>query len=236
MNLVLLFDSDFIDNGKKVRLRGRRLTHVRDIHRVSPGSTLCVGLLGGRIGEGRVISLDNECLHMEVHLYQPPPRALPLTLVLALPRPKALKRTLIAATTLGIKRIVLLNAFRVEKSFWKSPALDMESIRSTLILGLEQARDTLLPDVLVHPLFKPFVEDELPGMAGGTLPLAAHPAAVEPCPRALQQPVTLAIGPEGGFIPYEIEKLVSIGFRIVHLGERILRVETALPALVSRIF
>jgi RsmE family RNA methyltransferase len=52
----------------------------------------------------------------------------------------------------------------------------------------------------------------------------------------LNQPCTLAIGPEGGFIPYEIEKLQQAGFAGVHLGARILRVENAVTALVSRLF
>ncbi|MDB2481016.1 16S rRNA (uracil(1498)-N(3))-methyltransferase, partial [Porticoccaceae bacterium] len=40
----------------------------------------------------------------------------------------------------------------------------------------------------------------------------------------------------GGFIPYEIDKLNQVGFESVHLGQRILRVENAVPALVSRLF
>jgi RsmE family RNA methyltransferase len=52
----------------------------------------------------------------------------------------------------------------------------------------------------------------------------------------VQKPVTLAIGPEGGYIPYEIEQFVVLGFMPVSLGERILNVETAVPALIARLF
>jgi RsmE family RNA methyltransferase len=137
---------------------------------------------------------------------------------------------------MGVKKIVLINSYRVEKSFWQSPFLEAESIRNALILGLEQARDTVMPEVLNRPRFKPFVEDELPGIIEGTLPLVAHPSATVPCPVSVNRQVTMAIGPEGGFIPYEIEKLVSCGFQSVRLGERILSVETAVPFIISKLF
>lgn len=139
-------------------------------------------------------------------------------------------------TAMGVKRIVLLNSFRVEKSFWQSPVLKHENIQKQLVLGLEQARDTILPEVLLKPFFKPFTEDETPALIKDTLALIAHPAAQEPCPRDVRQPVTLAIGPEGGFIPYEVDKLISCGFHAVHLGERILNIEAAVPSLISRLF
>ncbi len=207
-----------------------------NVHRVSTDDELCVGLVGGCIGTGRVLRLSMEFLEMEVRLTRRPPPALPVKLVLALPRPKVLRRMLRSASAMGVKRIILLNSFRVEKSFWHSPFLDGASLKEELILGLEQARDTILPEVMLRPLFKPFVEDELPTLIRGTLPLVAHPEASAPCPREISRPVTLAIGPEGGFISYEIEKLVSCGFTPIHLGERILSVETALPVLLSRLF
>ncbi|HAB91342.1 MAG TPA: 16S rRNA (uracil(1498)-N(3))-methyltransferase, partial [Pseudomonas sp.] len=102
--------------------------------------------------------------------------------------------------------------------------------------GLEQARDTVLPEIILAKRFKPFVEDELPAMAANTRGLIAHPGDYPECPRALSEPVTLAIGPEGGWIPYEVELLSQAGLNPVQLGERILRVETAVPALLARLF
>jgi RsmE family RNA methyltransferase len=200
------------------------------------GDELCVGVLSGRIGIGRVTQLDPSVLEMEVKLGQAPLPKLPLTLILALPRPKVLKRVLRAASAMGVNRIILINSFRVEKSFWQSPVLSDEVMREQLIIGLEQAKDTMLPEVLLRPLFKPFVEDELPGLIKGALSLVAHPVASAPCPRDIKQPAVLAIGPEGGFIPYEIEKFISCGFMPMQIGERILSVETAVPALVSKLF
>lgn len=207
-----------------------------DVHRASVGDELCVGVLNGKIGTGKVTHLDQALLEMEVTLDQQPPAPLPLTLVLALPRPKVLRRVLRAVSAMGVKRIMLLNCFRVEKSFWRSPALASDAIQEQLVLGLEQAKDTVLPEVLLRPLFKPFVEDELPGLVKGTRPLLAHPKAAEPCPRELKSAATLVIGPEGGFIQYELDKLIGCGFTAVQMGERVLSVETAVPALISRLY
>lgn len=148
-----------------------------------------------------------------------------------------LKRILVDATSLGVKRICFINSYRVDKSFWSSPLLAPETIAEKCRLGLEQTIDTVLPQVTLHPRFRPFVEDELPAMVGGTRALVAHPAGDQECPRSVTGEVTLAIGPEGGFIPFEIDLLHSAaGFEPVTLGPRILRVDTAVPALIGRLF
>ncbi|MBN1869103.1 MAG: 16S rRNA (uracil(1498)-N(3))-methyltransferase [Candidatus Omnitrophica bacterium] len=236
MNLILLFEDDFTDNGKHVRLSGRRHKHVIEICRASVGDKLCVGLCNAKMGTGCITALDDDALEMDVTLTECTPPALPVTLVLALPRPIVLKRMLSLVSGMGVKRIILFHSKRVEKSYWKSPVLKEENIKKQLILGLEQAKDTIFPKVELQPLFKPFIEDVLADIAKNTISLVAHPQSADPCPRYVHSHVTLVIGPEGGFIPYEIEKLINAGFKPVHLGERILKVETAVPALLSRLF
>ncbi|OLU34555.1 16S rRNA (uracil(1498)-N(3))-methyltransferase [Pseudomonas sp. PA27(2017)] len=235
MNLLLLEDGDFIA-ADRVRLSGRRLTHLNEVHRAENGDTLRVGRLGGQMGRGQLLQLDGASAELQVAFDQPPPAKLPITLLLALPRPKMLKRVLQSVSAMGVPRLVLLNSYRVEKSFWQTPFLEPEAIREQLILGLEQARDTVLPEVIIEKRFKPFVEDRLPQLAAGTLGLTGHPGDYPACPRAVEQAVTLAIGPEGGWIPYEVDKLAEAGLKPVQLGERILRVETAVTALLARLF
>jgi len=234
MNLILLFPDDFTADDQ-VRLTGRRLAHVTDVHRAAVGDELVVGVAGGRMGRGVVTRLDGAVLELRVALDRDPPPALALTLVLALPRPKVLNRVIASATSLGVKRILLINAWRVEKSYWKSPRLSEENLLLQRVLGLEQARDTVLPTIELHRLFRPFVEEQLPAIAHGSLSLVAQPGAAEECPRDVRQPVTLAVGPEGGFIAQEIASLERAGFQAVSFGERILRVETAVAALIARL-
>lgn len=235
MNLLLLDRADFIADDR-VLLRDRRLMHLQQVHRAEVGQTLRVGLVGGNMGNGCLLRMDAGEAELQVSFDGPPPAKLPLTLLLALPRPKMLRRVLQTVATMGVPRLVLLNSYRVEKSFWQTPFLEPAAIHEQLILGLEQARDTVLPDVIIEKRFKPFVEDRLPQLAAGTLGLVGHPGDYPHCPRAVVDPVTLAIGPEGGWIPYEVEKLTAAGLQPVQLGERILRVETAVSALLARLF
>ncbi|MGP4844736.1 16S rRNA (uracil(1498)-N(3))-methyltransferase [Marinobacter sp. 1Y8] len=235
MNLGLLFDDDFIAPDR-VRLTGRRREHLESVLKSSVGDTVPVGRVNDRIGTGIVESLSADAIELRVSFTEQPPAPLPLTLVLAMPRPKMFRRVLQTCAALGVKDIWLIHAYKVEKSFWQTPWLSDAHLRENLTLGLEQARDTLMPTVQIRKRFKPFAEDELPALMAGKQGLVAHPGMSKPCPTHLNGPTTLCIGPEGGFIPYEVDKLVEAGAEAVHLGPRILRVETAVPVLVSRLF
>ncbi|WP_461517424.1 16S rRNA (uracil(1498)-N(3))-methyltransferase [Porticoccus sp.] len=235
MNLLLLEPGDFI-SAKRVRLSDRRLKHMLDIHQAKPGDKLKAGLLNSQMGTATLLSLSADSAELEISLTSAPPPPLPVTLILALPRPKMLRRILQTIATMGVKQLYLINSWRVEKSYWQSPWLSSSAIREQLILGLEQGGDTLLPEVSLVPLFKPFVEDKLPAITADSLALVAHPYGNTTCPTTINGAVTLAIGPEGGFIDYEIQKLREAGFAPVSLGKRILRVETAIPAILGRMF
>ncbi len=216
-------------------LAGRRALHVREVHRAVVGESLRVGVLNGKTGAGVIRESAPDRITMDVNLDGDPPRPLPVTLLLAMPRPKGFRRIMQGVASMGVKRLALFGAFRVEKSYWKSPWLDPEALREQMVLGLEQARDTLLPEVTIHPLFKPFAEDVVPALSGGSRRLVAHPGGGAVCPAAVADPVTLAIGPEGGFTDYEVGLLTGQGFEPVTLGPRILRSEQAVPAFLGRL-
>ena len=237
MNLILLTQQDFISN-TQVRLLGRRLEHLQKVHRANIGDIFTTGLLNNNIGSAELASINSTeaILEIKIPFAKKPPAALPLTLIIALPRPKMIKRILQTCATMGVKKIIFIHSYRVEKSYWQTPLLEEKNIEEQLILGLEQAKDTVMPEVILAKRFKPFVEDELATISENTHKLLAHPKTQTPCPVDINQATTLIVGPEGGFIPYEVEKLLEQGFESVHLGERILRTETAIPVLLSRLF
>lgn len=234
MNLVLLDDVDFVA-ADHARIAGRRGHHAKEVLRCAVGDRIVVGRLGGRLGWGTVLRIDEAGLDLAVELDRDPPPALRVTLVLALPRPPVLRRLLQATAAMGVKRLILLHTARTEKSYWQSSVLEDESVKNNLRLGLEQARDTRLPEIELRRRFRPFAEDELPAMLRESLGLVAHPEASAPCPRQPDGRVTLIVGPEGGFVPFEIDRLHAAGARAVTLGPRTLRVENAVVALLAHL-
>ena len=235
MNLLLLESADFVADDRAV-LHDRRRAHVQQVHRAAVGDTLRVGRLGGQLGTGTILALDDTRLELHVTLHDDPPPPLPVTLALALPRPHSLRKVLQQATAMGVKRFVLFSCARVEASFFTASAAQAPALAEDLRLGLEQARDTVLPEVEVYPgRFHRFLAERFPAITRGQV-IVAHPEPGAPaCPRAVTGPVTLVVGPEGGFVPAEVDRLRALG-TLVELGPRILRVETAVVALLARLF
>ncbi len=234
MNLILLHDDDFVA-ADRVRLGGRRLEHVRSVHRAAVGDRLIVGRVDGACGRGEVTAIDEASLEMRVTLDAPPPPPLPVTLVLALPRPPSLRKVLQQATTMGVKRFALIGAARVERSFWGSSALRPAELEEELCLGLEQGRDTVRPEVELWPKLHAFLAERWPTLRGEGEALLAHPGEGVNCPCGQVGPRTVVVGPEGGFVPHEVERWQAEGCRLVSLGARPLRVETAVVALLARL-
>ena len=234
MNLILLFPDDFASDGT-VRLTGRRARHVHEVHRARVGDSLTVGRVNGQVGKGTVLFVEPDEVRLSVCLSEDPPPPTGLDLLLAMPRPKVLRRVLQSAASLGARRIVLRPPSGWRRATSTRRSSSPAEIERNLVLGLEQARDTVLPEVVVRRRFRPFVEDELEGFwpRATCARLLAHPAAArgpEGCDVGeAGSPAVLAIGPEGGWIPFELELLEAHGFRPFGLGPRILRVETAVP-------
>lgn len=235
MNLILLDPGDFDATGQRVQLTGRRATHVRLVLGLRVGDERPVGVVAGSIGQGRVTRITDDVVEMDVVLDGNSPPVLPVTLVLALPRPKVLRRVLQGIAAAGVRRLFLIGAWRVEKSYWDTPALEPASVRDEFMLGLEQGGATTLPQLEVRQRFRPFVEDELASLAAGTQSFVADPSASKPCPHAVEGELTLVVGPDAGFNRFELDLLAAHGCRPVHLGPRQLRVENAIPTLLGRL-
>lgn len=239
MNLLLIKPEE-IEQGCTVILNDRRHFHIRDILKSQAGDSLRIGIVNGPSGTGIVRETDNSQTILQIDTDGPAPPPPSVNLILALPRPIMLKRILSQAATLGVGHIYLINANRVEKSFFNASMVKKKAFEELLLLGLEQAMDTILPEVTVHQRFLPFVEDHLPTI----IPeyqncLVAHPEGKMSLAQSIEAPLNghalLAIGPEGGWVDFEIDKFMEQGFTPFHMGKRILRVETAVTALLAQL-
>ncbi len=232
MNIILLTPEDWLNN-RVVRLTDRRHEHIKTILKSVVGDTLRVGLWGGDRGAGVVAKTTSSCTELEITLSDPPLPRHPFDIALGLPRPKMLRRVLRTAAEMGVANLHLIHSARVEKSFWQSPLLHESRITAALQAGMERSGDTIPPTVHLHRLFRPFVEDHLPGLIGERAGWLADPGADQPL-NPSREPGLILLGPEGGFVPFEIALAQSVGVTAGHLGTRVLSVDTALAATLSQ--
>lgn len=234
MNIVLLeaeqTQSEFwkIDNPRQIQ-------HLSQHVQLNAGDTLKVGIRNGQRYLTEVVTISEQHILLRPIQVEAVPAKLPVHLILALPRPKVLRRIIMDAVTLGVQRISLIHSYRVDKSYWQSPFL--QQLDDYVTLGLEQAGDTIEPEIQLYKRFKPFVEDVLPTFISDQKPAyVAHPYAEQQMPHAIQHSCCLIVGPEGGFIPFEVDLFKKNGCQARRLGNRILRTETAVSHILGRLF
>ncbi len=242
MNLIILTQADSIGSGR-YRLTFHRAEHVRSVLRASVGDELQVGLLNGPIGPARIERITDMDVVLQCGLLRQPDLPTPtVDLICALPRPQTLKKVLTTIATMGVRRLYLIRANRVEKSYFHSPLLESTNYLPFLIEGLSQGRLTRLPEVTIHDRFRVFFEETLPKLEAAEpdkalrlVPDLESAVHLKMLYRGGEPRLLCAIGPEGGWVNFETDLMQQIGFRRVTLGRWTLRVETAVTALLSQI-
>ncbi|WP_130803962.1 16S rRNA (uracil(1498)-N(3))-methyltransferase [Acinetobacter ihumii] len=234
MNIVLLQPEDAQDVLWMIH-QPRQYQHIIQHLKLNIGDRLKIGIRNQARYLVEIKKIDCDKIWVEPIQQETVPAKLPVTLIVALPRPKVLRRLIMDSVTLGVDKLILIHSYRVDKSYWQTPFL--QQLDHYVTLGLEQAGDVCAPDIQLYPRFKPFVEDILPQMIDQDRPAyLAHPYAATAMPYAIDHACSIIVGPEGGFIPYEVDLLVKNGCQAHHLGNRILRTETAVSYLLGRLF
>jgi len=229
----------------------QQITHIKEVLKSKVGDTLSIGEMGGNIGKATIAEINaNEVLLNDITLDKKPPAKLDLTVILALPRPKVLRRLIMDMTSLGVNKLIIVNSYRTQKSYWQSPLL--KRIDEFVFEGLQQAIDTVPLELEFQKRFKPFVEDDFRALLVDKMgvkeegnAVIAHPYASQTwktyldglkCNRSHKNsmPKILCIGAEGGWIDYEVDLLCKYGCTSVSLGERILRTETVVNVLLGQ--
>ena len=250
MNRILFEPGEIAADGTAV-LDGVRAEHVLNVLHGAVGQVLKTGVVDGPVGTSVVEAVEPlppdpgtglaqgrirvRCTHDGMAVA---PWA---DLLLAPPRPRAMKRLLPQLAQMGVGRIVLVGAEKVEKAFWGAQLLKPEVFRPVLLDGLMQAGTTALPTIHVERSFRHYLEKGRfeADFAGQTRRVVAHPHASghAPVPSAPddKKRTLVAIGPEGGWTDAEVALLEAHGFARLSLGPRILRTDTATVALLARL-
>lgn len=235
MNTILLHNSEIHDTNS-VTLSDYRFHHISSVISPEIGDELSIGIINTSLGTAKVSALsDTEITLTITNMEKANPAPLPAKLICALPRPKMFRRILHMAVVSGVKEVHFIKTWRVDKSYWSSPFLSDTSCKKIILEALSQTGDTTLPQISFHKQFKPFVEDILPTIIDKTMPILFHPTSEKRFNCTDKENYTLIIGPEGGFIPYEVELLAEAGCQGASMGPRILQVEQAVSAILGHI-
>lgn len=229
MNLILLDPGEVSDG--RVTLADGRFVHIRDVLKGTPGKPLQVGLINGPKGRGTVVAMTSSKVELDCVFDEAPPPEPRVDLLLAVPRPKAMKRLWAQLAAVGVRRILLTNAENVERFYFDSHVVTASTYLPLLREGLMQSEDTRLPEVHVFRSLRQAVEKHVDHASAR---LVLHPgASSDGWKAASARPLTLAVGPEGGWTGDEIAFLAEHGFAPVGLGPRILRTDTACITALS---
>ena len=234
MNIILIEPGELA--GERVLLADDRAEHIQKVLHLKEGDNLRIGLVNGPRGQGTVAEIKKHSVQLNCAFENEMPPESRIDILIALPRPKVLKRLWAPLASMGVGRIVLTNAWTVEKNYFGTPVLEEKYYRPHLIEGLQQAGHTRLPDVQT---FRSFTEmmNKLDQLSPSSLKLLADPSgtvsAHEAVSRSKPEHVLLAVGPEGGWIPLEIDSFRAKGFELVGMGPRILRTDTACISLLA---
>ncbi len=245
MNCILLPAANFQHDTAHINDLAQ-IAHVNKVLNAKVGDTLKIGQLGGKLGSSIIKDIAPDSIELgEIKLTINPPPKLSLTVALALPRPKVLRRLIMDMTALGVNDIILINSYRTQKSYWQSPML--ARLDEFVVEGLQQGIDTVAPLISLQKRFKPFVEDELASLMANRA-IVAHPYSALSFAQYVQQqqlenlesphnsalPSMVFIGAEGGWIDYEIDLLAEQGCTAVNIGARILRTEAAVNVILGQ--
>lgn len=228
MNIILI-RPDEINDGTAVLADGR-FTHIKSVLKAERGTILKAGILNGMTGSAEVVEIGGDFVRLRPVCGEKPPLDHHITVVLALPRPKVFRRIFFGMVCAGVKNIHVINSWRVDKSYWDSPYLEMERLEEYAFDALQQSKDTVMPKVVLHRYFMNFIEETLPALPADNRFLAHPYNSGQPY---LKSPAVIAVGCEGGFIEKEAQTFIDRGFQPFSLGERILTTEYAVPYILG---
>ena len=233
------------------------MNHLRKVLKADVGATVKMGMLNGMLFVAHVIEAGEKAFRFRLEAVEGSEwtdEAAGVCLLLGTPRPNMIKSICVVGATMGVDQMLFVRSERVDKSYFQSKMLEDAAVKKNLIHGAEQGVIRRLPKVATfpNPNLEAFLRDIFPAWEqrfkeehpeATLVKLIAEPRVEDNLMAALSREsnfakstyVVLAIGPEGGWVPPEVEMLRNEGFAVFHCGDRILRTETAVIALLAQL-
>jgi 16S rRNA (uracil1498-N3)-methyltransferase len=228
---IILFSSSELD--LPLPRSDARFRHIVETLRRRPGDSFDVGLINGPRGKGTVAEIAQDALHLTFAWGAMPPPLPAIRLIVGLPRPQTARDILREGAALGVGAMDFVRTERGEPGYAQSSLWSSREWESLLRAGAAQAFCTRLPEVSHGKT----LGETLALLPAGDLRIALDnyesPKRLGSLDLAANSPVVLAIGSERGWTDGERVLLRRHAFRFAHLGERVLRTETACITAVA---
>jgi 16S rRNA (uracil1498-N3)-methyltransferase len=230
VNLILFEPSEI---GLPLPLGDRRAVHILSVLKRGAGETCDAGVVNGPRGKATVVEITSEALVLTFAWSTPPPPADQVSLIVGLPRPQTARDILRDATSLGVAAIHFVRTEKSDPNYGQSTLWTTGEWRRHLIAGAEQAFDTRIPDVT----FAGTLLDALAVLDSPSNRVALDnyesPDRLGDLTCKDEAAQVFAIGGERGWSARDRDQLRAHQFMFAHLGDRVLRTETATIAALS---
>lgn len=222
-----------------IRIIGPDAHHMKNVLRMRPGETVLISCGDEWEYTCRIDSYEDDSAVLSVTDIQKPGKELPcrITLYQCLPKKEKMELIIQKSIELGVAEIVPVESARciVKPDPKKLPA-KVARWNAIAASAAKQAKRMIEPEVKEPVSFAEAVR-QLADKDVSLIPYerAEGMTATRQTFGAIQkdQSVGILIGPEGGFEETEVEMAEKAGIRPVTLGKRILRTETAGPAVLA---
>jgi 16S rRNA (uracil1498-N3)-methyltransferase len=218
--------------GDWAKLTGAEAHHVAHVLRARPGETVTLFDGSGVELSARIEKIGRSEVELEILERRSVNResSVRLTLAVALPKGERQRWLVEKAVELGVAEIIPLVS---ERGVAQPTASAIERLRRAVIEASKQCGRNRLMEIAEPREWK-----ELAATDAEATRLMAHPGGI-PLREAMapivsvDQQIIAAIGPEGGFTDEEVNQGGAAGWKLIDLGSRVLRVETAAIAIAA---
>jgi 16S rRNA (uracil1498-N3)-methyltransferase len=204
-----------------VTIEGPEAHHLATVCRLRPGDAVCLFNGDGHEYPAEVAETSRRSVTLRVVAVASPQREVGFRLEVAAPLPRGDRGQFLLEklTELGVTAFTPLQTAR---SVVHPRETKLDKLQRHVIEASKQCGRNVLLQVGPLTAWADFCRrGDLPAQR-----VLAHPSGADPMPKPGQD-VVFAVGPEGGFTQEEVEQAQAAGWRVVGLGPRILRVETA---------